>query len=69
MKFLDELEALCKSSYSQSFVSIEIHELLHLISIARAVEKCHHEGYLLPLPVQDALVELNELKNEEPPKR
>jgi hypothetical protein len=36
---LDELEALAKSSYSQSWVSIDIVDLLNLIDIARQAEK------------------------------
>jgi hypothetical protein len=36
MNLLDRLENLCKSSHSQSWVSVESHELLSLVAVARA---------------------------------
>ena len=44
MNMLDRLETLCKSSYSQSSVHIEIHELLSLIEVAREAQ---HHAFLL----------------------
>ena len=63
---LDELEKLAKSSFSQSTVSIEIHELLELIAVAKCSYRLFHDitggevdvgpGFLMDL--KKALAEL-----------
>lgn len=52
---LSKIKSDAESSMSQSFVSLEIHEVLAMVRVVEAAIKAEDEGYAIPAFIVNAL--------------